>query len=132
MITHLFDTNIISSLMRARPPVVMDRLRALGPERVAVSVITAMELRHRADLHPKAARYHGAIDVLLREIPTLPLPIELIHGDADTTVPLTIHSQPLSTILPDARLTILPGTGHMPHHAHPDVIIAAIDRASLR
>jgi len=77
MITHLLDTNIISSLMRARPPVVMDRLRALGPERVAVSVITAMELRHRADLHPKAARYDAAIDVLLREIPTVPLPIEV-------------------------------------------------------
>ena len=51
--------------------------------------------------------------------PTLTLPVELIHGDADTIVPLTIHSQPLSRILPDARLTVLPGTGHMPHHAHP-------------
>jgi pimeloyl-ACP methyl ester carboxylesterase len=64
--------------------------------------------------------------------PTLTLPVELIHGDADTIVPLTIHSLPLSKILPNAALTVLPGTGHMPQHSHPDVVIAAIARAALR
>ncbi len=62
--------------------------------------------------------------------PTLTLPIELVHGDADTIVPLTIHSLPLSKILPQAQLTTLPGTGHMPHHAHPQAILAAIHRAA--
>ena len=64
--------------------------------------------------------------------PTLTLPIELIHGDADTIVPLTIHSGPVAARLPNARLTVLPGTGHMPHHAHPDAVLAALERASLR
>ncbi len=64
--------------------------------------------------------------------PTLTLPIELIHGDADTVVPLTIHSLPLSKLLPNATLTVIPGAGHMPHHANADVVIAAIDRAALR
>jgi pimeloyl-ACP methyl ester carboxylesterase len=64
--------------------------------------------------------------------PSLTLPIELIHGDADTIVPLSIHSGPVSAILPNARLTVLPGTGHMPHHAHPGVILDAIANAARR
>ena len=61
--------------------------------------------------------------------PTLTLPVELVHGTADTIVPLDIHSGPLSRLLPDATLTVLPAAGHMPHHAQADAVIAAIDRA---
>ena len=43
--THLLDTNICSYLMRKRPTSVVERMRSLGPERLAVSVITALELR---------------------------------------------------------------------------------------
>ncbi len=64
--------------------------------------------------------------------PSLTLPVELVHGDADTIVPLRIHSGPLSERLPDGRLTVISGAGHMPHHGHPDVVIAAIARAGLR
>ena len=60
--------------------------------------------------------------------PRLDMPIELIHGDADTIVPLAIHSEKLVKILPQARLTVLAGAGHMPHHAHQDVVLAAITR----
>ncbi|MCX7286468.1 MAG: alpha/beta hydrolase [Rhodobacterales bacterium] len=62
----------------------------------------------------------------------LTLPVELVHGDADTIVPIDIHSRPLSRLLPNATLTVLPGTGHMPQHSHPDAVIAAIARAALR
>ncbi len=62
----------------------------------------------------------------------LTLPIEIVHGDADTTVPLDIHSGPLARRLANARLTVLPGVGHMPHHADPDAVVAAIDRAAER
>jgi pimeloyl-ACP methyl ester carboxylesterase len=64
--------------------------------------------------------------------PSLTLPVELIHGDADTIVPLAIHSGPLVGLLPDAHLTVIPGAGHMPHQTHPDIIISAIDRAAAR
>jgi pimeloyl-ACP methyl ester carboxylesterase len=64
--------------------------------------------------------------------PTLTLPVELVHGTDDTIVPLHIHSDPLSRLLPNARLTVIDGAGHMPHHAHADTVIAAIDRAALR
>lgn len=63
---------------------------------------------------------------------TLTLPVELIHGSADTIVPLAIHSGPLSQLLPNETLTVIPGAGHMPHHSHAQVVIDAIDRAALR
>ncbi len=64
--------------------------------------------------------------------PALDLPVEIVHGDADTIVPLDIHSEPLARLLPDANLTVLPGIGHMPHHAAPEAVIAAIDRVFAR
>lgn len=64
--------------------------------------------------------------------PGLTLPVALIHGDADTIVPLDIHSRPLSLLLPNATLTVLDGAGHMPHHSYPDTVIAAIDDLALR
>jgi len=64
--------------------------------------------------------------------PSLTLPVELIHGGADTIVPLQIHSGPVSQLLPNATLTVIPGAGHMPHHSHQNQVIAAIDRAALR
>lgn len=66
------------------------------------------------------------------DYPRLVLPVELIHGDADVTVPLAIHAAPLTHLLPNARLTVLPGAGHMPHHSHPEAVVAAIRRASAR
>lgn len=64
--------------------------------------------------------------------PALTLPVELVHGTADTIVPLAIHSAPLSTVLPNATLTVIDGAGHMPHHSHTQTVIDAIDRAALR
>ncbi|MEL6643499.1 MAG: alpha/beta hydrolase [Pseudomonadota bacterium] len=64
--------------------------------------------------------------------PTLELPIELLHGDADETVPLTIHSAPLADIVDTANLAVMPGVGHMPHHVDPEAAVAAIDRAADR
>jgi tRNA(fMet)-specific endonuclease VapC len=76
-ISHLLDTNICSYLMRAHPPEVVERLEALGPERVAVSVVTAIELREGADLSRAAKRYHAAIDAFLAEIPVAALTAEV-------------------------------------------------------
>ncbi len=60
------------------------------------------------------------------------MPLEIIHGDEDKTVPLEIHSIPLSQAVPHANLTVLNGVGHMPHHAAPDVVEAAIDRIAAQ
>lgn len=62
----------------------------------------------------------------------LSLPIEIVHGTADTIVPLHIHSRPFSAMHPNAHLTVIEGAGHMPHYSHSDLVIQAITRAALR
>ncbi|MEM6939210.1 MAG: alpha/beta hydrolase [Pseudomonadota bacterium] len=63
---------------------------------------------------------------------TLTMPIEAIHGDADTIVPLNIHARVLIGDVPNGRLTVLEGMGHMPQHAAPEEVVAVIDRAAAR
>jgi pimeloyl-ACP methyl ester carboxylesterase len=74
----------------------------------------------------------GHVTAMSRDYGTIVVPMEIVHGDADLSVPLDIHSRPLSGLVPDARLTVLPGVGHMPHHTDPDAVIAAIDRVATR
>ncbi len=59
-------------------------------------------------------------------------PVEVVHGDADTIVPLDVHSIKLPDQIGSANLTVLPGVGHMPHHTHAGEVIAAIDRIADR
>jgi len=65
---------------------------------------------------------------------TLTMPVEIIHGDADTIVPMHIHAEVLVQDLPDGvgALTRLAGMGHMPHHIDPHAAVDAIDRAAVR
>jgi pimeloyl-ACP methyl ester carboxylesterase len=67
-----------------------------------------------------------------KRYPELTLPIEIVHGEDDTTVPIHIHADEIEQIVPQVNTTRLRGVGHMPHHADPDVVIAAIDRAATR
>lgn len=63
---------------------------------------------------------------------TLKLPVESVHGTLDTIVPLTTHAEPLLSQIPNAALDRLEGVGHMPHHTHPEAVLAAIDRVAAR
>ena len=60
------------------------------------------------------------------------LPIEVLHGDADTVVGIDIHARKLAAEVPSARLTVLAGAGHMPHHSHPDAVLDAVNRVAAR
>lgn len=75
--SHLLDTNVCSYLMRARPPQVLRRLDGLGPERVAVSVVTAVELREGAERSKAPKRYRAAVSAFLDEVPVLALSAEV-------------------------------------------------------
>jgi pimeloyl-ACP methyl ester carboxylesterase len=104
------------------------------PEGYADAIGTGLTLR-RDSLAVNAAQVNalrGQIVAQQDAYPALTLPVELIHGDADTVVPLEIHAQPLARILPDAALTVIPGGGHMPHQIHPGLVVAAVNRAQLR
>lgn len=86
-------------------------------------------LRANAD---QRANILGEITALEPHYETLTLPIELVHGTADTTVGNAIHSTPLAERIDSANLTVLDGIGHMPQHVAQEEVIAAIDRAAER
>jgi pimeloyl-ACP methyl ester carboxylesterase len=69
---------------------------------------------------------------MAEEYPGLTLPVEIVHGDADTIVPLVVHSEPLSKLIATSNLTVLEGIGHMPHHVAPKPVVDAIDRTAAR
>jgi pimeloyl-ACP methyl ester carboxylesterase len=62
---------------------------------------------------------------------SLRLPTIIITGDCDTMVPPKINACALAATLPRAKLVFLKGVGHMPHHAAPDAVAAAIDELVL-
>jgi pimeloyl-ACP methyl ester carboxylesterase len=58
------------------------------------------------------------------------MPVLAIHGEADTTVGASIHSERLVEDVEDGELVLLDGVGHMPHHAAPEAAVAAIERVA--
>lgn len=63
---------------------------------------------------------------------TIKMPVEVVHGTADTIVPATVHSLKLPDQIDGANVTLLDGIGHMPQHAPPQAVIDAIDRVAQR
>lgn len=68
-------------------------------------------------LRPMASRY-GEISV----------PVEVVHGTADTIVPETVHTENIARQIGNFNATLLPGIGHMPHQTNTDAVIAAARR----
>jgi pimeloyl-ACP methyl ester carboxylesterase len=93
-----------------------------------------LTLQRRA-LRENALQRAGILAEVTAMVPDyahLDLPVEILHGDRDTTVWLTIHSEPLSRQIPGAHLVVMEGVGHSPHHSDPAAVVAAIDRAAAR
>ena len=99
------------------PPDYLERsgaARALTPKRFRANGQDVASLkRHVVALSP---RY--------REIDA---PCAIISGDKDNTVWPSIHSKGLERDIRGAKLVMLEGIGHMPHHVRPDVVLAAVD-----
>lgn len=105
-----------------------------APKGYADHIGTPLTLRtdsFRANIRQVNTLRPKVVDLSAR-YPALTLPIEIVHGTADTTVPIHIHPEEVIKIIPSARLTRLDGVGHMPHHSDPQAIVAAIDRAAGR
>jgi pimeloyl-ACP methyl ester carboxylesterase len=54
-------------------------------------------------------------------------PVTIISGDADETVSTDIHSRPFAATVPNAKLIVLPGVGHMIQNAAPDLVVSEIE-----
>jgi pimeloyl-ACP methyl ester carboxylesterase len=55
------------------------------------------------------------------------VPTVVISGDADKTVSTNIHSRPFAAVVPNAKLIVLPGVGHMVQNAAPDLVVQEIE-----
>jgi pimeloyl-ACP methyl ester carboxylesterase len=62
------------------------------------------------------------------DYPRLAIPVEIISGMEDPIIEPRRHPIPFAGALRHARLTLVPGVGHMAHHAAPDEVLAALDR----
>lgn len=82
-----------------------------------------------------AADMAGLYDAVVAQAPRyrhIRVPATVIAGDADGIVYTAIHARSFAREVPGARLVVLPGVGHMPHYADPDLVIAEIDRLASR
>jgi pimeloyl-ACP methyl ester carboxylesterase len=59
-------------------------------------------------------------------------PTVIITGDRDTVVSPDIHARALAAKLPNSKLVVLEGVGHMPHHVAADRVVAAIDDVAAK
>jgi len=55
------------------------------------------------------------------------VPVTIIAGDADKTVSTSIHARPFAAAVPQTKLIVLPGVGHMVQNAAPDLIASEVD-----
>lgn len=58
----------------------------------------------------------------------LELPVAIIAGDADKVVDFEAHSTRLNRDVPQSKLVVVPGAGHMVHYADPERVVAAVKK----
>lgn len=78
---YLLDTNIVSDLIRNPQGRVTSRIREVGEERVATSIIVAAELRYGA-AKKGSARLTAQVEAVLGAMEVLPLeePADRVYG----------------------------------------------------
>jgi pimeloyl-ACP methyl ester carboxylesterase len=98
------------------------------PDSFAKAVPTDMLLR------PQQLRALGedfqalvpALAALSRHYPEIDLPVAIVAGEADKIAYPRFHASRLAEALPNARLSLAPGIGHMIHHFRPGLVLDAI------
>lgn len=80
----------------------------------------------------QVARLRTEVEALAPRYPSLALPVEVLHGTHDAVGSIMVHARAMARSLPDARLTELPGLGHMLHLVAQDDVLAAVARARVR
>jgi pimeloyl-ACP methyl ester carboxylesterase len=117
-------TDTIASIFEPQPT----------PQGYADYIGAGLTLQRRA-LRENALQRAGILEEITQMVPDyagIDMPVEVLHGDADTIVWLAIHSEPLARQIDGANLVVMEGVGHSPHHAEPETVVAAIDRAAER
>ncbi len=120
-------------------PVLGPRMAKSGIESVFAPQDPPAEYYDRADiplvLRPAAFNANAEAMVTLKEdilaqqslYGWLDMPVVILHGEADDTVAAELHAERMAEQIPDSRLTLLPGMGHMLHHFRQDLIAENIE-----
>ena len=93
-------------------------------ERASAQYALIKELRKGASL-PSVDVLNAYLDILGEQdsravLRTVTVPVDFIFGDADHICPLAVVD-PLRILCPQARVTVMPGCGHLPFLSQPDV-----------
>jgi pimeloyl-ACP methyl ester carboxylesterase len=78
------------------------------------------------------AGLYAAVSAQAGRYRNIRVPTVVISGDADPIVWTDLHSRALEREIPDAKLIVLPGVGHMPHHVEPALIAGEIEALATR
>ena len=123
---------------RRRPPVVFRVARAMHRAHLVGDARMERARRRHGSADYRAAE--GVIrDILVRlvneryddALAAVRCPVELVWGDDDAEAPLSVASA-IVDALPDARLTVCPGAGHLTPLTAPGELRAAVERALAR
>lgn len=81
--THLLDTNTVRHLLRGASKPLSDRIAVTRREDVAISLLTAMELRFGLAKNPGATRTRAVVEAFLATVPIANLPEDIapIYGE---------------------------------------------------
>jgi pimeloyl-ACP methyl ester carboxylesterase len=70
---------------------------------------------------------HDAVAAQSARYSQIRVPVVIVAGEEDRIVWTDLHARSFKRDVPGTDLVILPGVGHMPHHSHPDLVIAKIE-----
>jgi pimeloyl-ACP methyl ester carboxylesterase len=99
------------------------------PDDFVANTATLLLLRPREFLANARdlVRLKQAVTEQAPRYPEISTPTVVISGDFDKTVSTNIHSRPFAAAVPNAKLIVLPGVGHMVQDAAPDLVIREIE-----
>lgn len=98
MSTYLLDTNTVSYFLRNHSPALSSRLLGMAPDSLAISVITAGELRFgvkRLGAGQRATALSQRLEHILESFATLPLPADAGEHYATTRAHLEAKGTPI-------------------------------------
>ncbi|HWK45740.1 MAG TPA: alpha/beta hydrolase [Stellaceae bacterium] len=133
LIGDLMGRTVLSSFARSMARDVLAKIFAPNPvpasfENFPIGLsIRPSQLRANAE---DLRRLNLTVARLQHRYHQITVPVEIVTGDKDQIVDHRQHALRLAAALPQARLTLLPGVGHMVHHVAPEAVLAALDRVA--
>ena len=98
------------------------------PDDFVTNTATPLLLRPREFLANARdlVRLKQAVTEQMPRYPEISATTVVIAGDVDQTVSTEIHSRPFAAVVPNAKLIVLPGVGHMVQNVATDLVIDEI------